>query len=214
MARIGALSITVCLTQPYPPWQLTQPHRLRSMGLQLADYSKSMDGGGNWSVVNTDLASAGIIELVIYPIALHTLYAGTQLGVFKSTNGGATWSAVNNGLIATRILTLVVDPVTPTTLYAGTWGSAFKSIDGGASWSAINEGLPHTQFRPWRLIQRHQASSMPEPMMACSRARTVAQTGTLSTRDWPITRSVFWLLIRSRRRHSTRGHGVTACSRV
>jgi hypothetical protein len=86
-----------------------------------------------------------------------TLYAGTDIGVFKSTNGGANWTAINGGLpyywdyeIGTYhpdVHTLVIDPQTPDTLYAAVscYGDVedgvFKSTDGGANWTAINNGL-------------------------------------------------------------------------
>ncbi|MHB8169105.1 MAG: hypothetical protein ACYDET_05575, partial [Thermoleophilia bacterium] len=65
----------------------------------------------------------------IYSLALspsfatdHTLFAGTNGGVFLSTNAGASWSALNSGLTSTSIYSLALSPsfTTDHTLFAGT----------------------------------------------------------------------------------------------
>ena len=61
---------------------------------------KSIDGGTSWSAVNnglTDMILAfglnpDVRTLAIDPVTPTTLYAGTNLGVFKSTDGGPSWS--------------------------------------------------------------------------------------------------------------------------
>jgi photosystem II stability/assembly factor-like uncharacterized protein len=87
----------------------------------------------------------GVISaLAIDPATTATVYAGTDIGVFKSLNSGWSWSSASTGLSTnTKIKTLAIDPVTPTTLYAGTdvWG-VFKSTNGGRSWTPANYGLP------------------------------------------------------------------------
>ena len=84
---------------------------------------KSINGGGNWSPVNTGLTNAGVTALAIDPATPSTLYAGTENGgVFRSTDGGANWSQVNSGLTASYVKVLTIDPKTPGTLYAGTKG--------------------------------------------------------------------------------------------
>ena len=61
---------------------------------------KSTDEGASWSPVNSGLTDTlqaygvgtNVWALVIDPVTPATLYAGTDLGVFKSTDGGANWS--------------------------------------------------------------------------------------------------------------------------
>ena len=61
---------------------------------------KSTDGGTTWSAVNTGLTDillayqvgTGVGPLVIDPNNPTTLYAGTNLGVFKTTDAGAYWA--------------------------------------------------------------------------------------------------------------------------
>src|SRR5207245_4854736 len=71
-----------------------------------------------------------------------TLYAGTDVGVFKSIDGGGSWGAVNTGLPASSVNVLTIDPQMPATLYAGTDVGVSKSTDGGGSWGAVNTGFP------------------------------------------------------------------------
>lgn len=76
-----------------------------------------------------------------------TLYAGTDVGVYKSEDGGASWSAASAGMPVVRVQAIAIDPATAT-LYAGTLTpngvdsvGIFKSVDGAASWTPINAGL-------------------------------------------------------------------------
>jgi len=76
-----------------------------------------------------------------------TIYARTDVGVFKSINGGTTWAAVNDGLTDTPIQTLASDPRAPDTLYIGNVDGVYKSTDAGASWLAMNNDLTNTDIR-------------------------------------------------------------------
>jgi hypothetical protein len=67
-----------------------------------------------------------VSALAIDPGTPTTLYAGTDVGVFKSTTGGDSWTAVNEGLTNSFVLALAIDPITPTTLYAGTYGGSSR----------------------------------------------------------------------------------------
>jgi hypothetical protein len=44
---------------------------------------ESTDGGNNWGAVNTGLTSAGVYALAIGPLTPETVYAGTDIVVFK-----------------------------------------------------------------------------------------------------------------------------------
>ena len=108
---------------------------------------KSINGGTNWTPINTGLSDTRINSLAINPQAPETLYAGTGEGVFKSTNAGANWIAMNTGLANTLVQALVINPQTPETLYAGRYdGVLLKSTNGGTNWTAINTGLPATRI--------------------------------------------------------------------
>ncbi|MDT7605152.1 MAG: hypothetical protein QOF61_3149, partial [Acidobacteriota bacterium] len=95
---------------------------------QFAGVFKSTDGGGSWSAANNGLTATfngtpSVLPtnaVAINPLAPATLYAATNLGVYKTTDGGATWAASNNGLANKIINGVVVDRLTPANVYAAT----------------------------------------------------------------------------------------------
>jgi photosystem II stability/assembly factor-like uncharacterized protein len=108
--------------------------------LVLAVREPSFAGVNTWT---THGPGGGLVlRIEVDPLSPATLYAATEVGVFKSTNGGGAWTAMNTGLPSLSIRCLAVDPQTPTTLYAGAGGGVSKSVDGGASWSSASTGLP------------------------------------------------------------------------
>jgi photosystem II stability/assembly factor-like uncharacterized protein len=117
---------------------------------------KSTDGGAHWSPSNagfpppscddTTCTALTVSVLVVDPQTPATVYAGTNVGVFKSTDGGSFWIASNTGLTDLVVGVLAVDPQTPATLYAATLTGVFKSTDGGAHWTASDTGLPHASI--------------------------------------------------------------------
>ena len=103
---------------------------------------KSIDGGINWSSMNTGLLSASIWTLAINPVIPTIIYTRTYTRVFKSIDGGANWNPCMTPSSG-RIGTLAIDPVNPDIIYVGTEEhGVYKSIDGGANWEPINAGLP------------------------------------------------------------------------
>ena len=69
-----------------------------------------------------------------------TLFAGTEVGIFRSADSGKTWTPANEGLrvspdnILPNILVLTQEG---NTLYAGTNGALFYSTNGGDSWQQL-----------------------------------------------------------------------------
>ena len=69
-----------------------------------------------------------------------TLFAGTEIGIFRSADSGKTWTPANEGLrvspdnILPNILALTQEG---NTLYACTNGSLFYSTNGGDSWQQL-----------------------------------------------------------------------------
>src|SRR3989441_835027 len=126
------------------PWRSTpqSPSTLYASSSGVGVF-KSIDGGGNWSAVNTGLDTTRCcITLGIDPQTPAILYAGATDAVFKSTDGGGSWhptGLTKPGFIF--IAALAIDPQAPATLYARTYSSGvFKSTDGGVTWSAVNTG--------------------------------------------------------------------------
>src|SRR6185503_5905892 len=88
-----------------------------------------------------------IHALAFDPTAPSTVYAASELGVYKSANGGGNWYRASTGLTTAYIQALAIDPATPATVYAGTaYAGVFKSTNGGWSWSPASNGLPVGSF--------------------------------------------------------------------
>ncbi|GEM_PF-999898 len=59
---------------------------------------KTSNSGGSWSDISGNLPDIPTNALLIDPLTPSTLYAGTDIGVFRSTADGIAWSGFNNGL--------------------------------------------------------------------------------------------------------------------
>jgi photosystem II stability/assembly factor-like uncharacterized protein len=107
---------------------------------------KSLDGGVNWMLVNSELSFApeGVLSITtikIDPKTPNTLYAAVDDQVFKSTNGGENWSAASTGLTTDRIIYLEIDPKSPNNIYLGIDKGLFRSENGGENWSEVGTDM-------------------------------------------------------------------------
>jgi photosystem II stability/assembly factor-like uncharacterized protein len=101
---------------------------------------KSIDAGVTWHTSSLT-APNDIYALAINPKSPQTLYAGTDIGMYRSTDAGANWNPINSGLTAMKINALAIDSTTPSIVYAGTDNGVFRSTDAGNHWSSFNAGL-------------------------------------------------------------------------
>jgi len=111
---------------------------------------ESTDAGGTWSKPGfpvDGLPEVFIVQVIaLDPLTPATIYAGTQVGVFKSIDGGVHWTDTNLPGFPS-VAALAIDPLTPTTLYVATneqGAGVFKSTDGGGTWRVSNLGLADT----------------------------------------------------------------------
>lgn len=94
----------------------------------------SADGGATFEDWTAELSLCGTV-FAIAPTAFDpdTVYAGTELGVFRTTNGGASWTPFQTGMPAVQIkdLDYVVDhtPAGTHRLVAATYGRGLWSRD-------------------------------------------------------------------------------------
>jgi photosystem II stability/assembly factor-like uncharacterized protein len=102
---------------------------------------KSIDGGRNWQVSSSDVASGDFASLAVAPRHPDTLYMSVAESndqgsrVFQSVDAGATWQPLNvDAFDAPRV---VVDSGDPECVYVATGDSLQRSCDAGRTWTAI-----------------------------------------------------------------------------
>ncbi|HMV82629.1 MAG TPA: putative Ig domain-containing protein [Blastocatellia bacterium] len=59
---------------------------------------KTTNNGANWTDVSGNLPDIPTQAFLIDPTNPNTIYAGTDIGVFRSETGGTTWTTFNSGL--------------------------------------------------------------------------------------------------------------------
>jgi len=101
---------------------------------------KSLDGGGSWIPSSAGLNSFGnsapVENIAIDPSSPSTVYAGTQVGVYKTTDGGSSWASIGS---FNTFSFVAIDPSDSSTLYVGSSGAIYKSTNGGANWVQIGD---------------------------------------------------------------------------
>lgn len=105
-------------------------------GCCVAAIYKSSDSGESWTQINSGVETRYFNSLAIDPSKPETLYAATDLGIFKTDNGGTSWTLANFPTL--QILDLKVPPSDPATVYAAGTGGVFQSTDNGQEWTGIN----------------------------------------------------------------------------
>jgi photosystem II stability/assembly factor-like uncharacterized protein len=102
----------------------------------------SNDRGWNWATWNF-----GLLDLHILCLAMssefardETVFAGTEIGIFRSTNGGRAWREVDFPTDRAPVLSLALSPrfASDGVLYAGTetYG-LWRSADRGRTWERL-----------------------------------------------------------------------------
>lgn len=97
---------------------------------------KSTDGGVTWNPTGLNFAMANVTviqRLIIDPSNTNTLYAATNMGVFKSTDAAATWANIRPG----KFYDIEMNPGNNMILYTGDSTGVFRTTNAGASWSAV-----------------------------------------------------------------------------
>ncbi len=100
----------------------------------------SEDAGASW--VHPNSHSGMYLEARVWALASHaatpdTLYAGTDMGVFRWSESAARWTALPSPLH--DVWAIVQHPERPQVLLAGTRPAAFwRSDDGGVNWRRLD----------------------------------------------------------------------------
>ena len=131
------------------------------VGTPSAGLWKSIDGGGTWQSLFTDLPSMGVSSIVVDPDDPSVVYMATgdgdgadtySMGVLKSTDGGATWNTTGlswtlDEARTTRCLRMA--PTDPQRMLCAASGGLFFSADGGGTWDQVRTGnFSDVEFQP------------------------------------------------------------------
>ncbi len=149
------------------------------IGLQLRGVYRSENGGKTWTAVNTGLTDLNVQQLVISPSAPATLFAVTELGVFRTLDAGVSWSPANGGVLgggASASASLVIHPSNPSILYfaGGTVRSVYRTIDAGQTWALATTGFPEGDLERIGCLAVDPVT--PTTVYACGRARFFRST--------------------------------------
>ena len=109
----------------------------------------------NAQAANKGLTAVRIFSLAVDPNVPATVYAGTDIGLYKSTDSGTSWTLVAWPPGATNVWALAILP--DSSVLAGTDAGGWRSTDGGATWTplvgvgvtyawAVDPGSPTTVY--------------------------------------------------------------------
>jgi photosystem II stability/assembly factor-like uncharacterized protein len=133
-------------------WLIDADNKLSKYPADFGHVLRTRDGGLTWESLGvqgalTDrLPAVGVNVVKVDPNDPATLYAGTELGLYRSTDSGATWSRFGAGtlpLVEVRDLCITAGSGR---LTAATYGRGFWQIDTTAATAAGVRGLGDTNF--------------------------------------------------------------------
>ena len=128
---------------------------------------RSVDDGARWErPAPQDAAIGHLIALVADPIRLGTLYATSDLGVFRSTDGARTWETFSSGLGSLRPGPLAISS-DGRWLHLGTDGGGAFSMDLTSSYPCIPSATRLC------LVENRYAVTLLDPSWGPYEARTL-----------------------------------------
>jgi Secretion system C-terminal sorting domain len=90
----------------------------------------SRDGGETFEFIDEGFNKGYISEVKTAPESSDTLYAYSEVGIFKSVDCGVKWERINSA----PIIAFDVSPVDVNRLIAASRGYLYRSFDGGEEW--------------------------------------------------------------------------------
>ena len=141
LAQFGAsVSVTGLAVDPATPTTLYA-------GTQTFGVQKSIDGGLNWTSVNSGLSaqqngSISVGRVWVDPGAPNVILAGSGFGLMRSANGGGAWRMVAGGIAFSP---LAFDALNAGTVYFSDGNSILRSRDDGETFTQIST-LPNQAF--------------------------------------------------------------------
>jgi photosystem II stability/assembly factor-like uncharacterized protein len=104
----------------------------------------SPDDGESWTraSVRVGMHSDAIVKALLPdPHRPGTVWAGTDLGLYRTENNGAAWQLLDTPMSGAMVWSLAVDPVDANVMFAGTGTPStpgiFRSVDAGKTWTRL-----------------------------------------------------------------------------
>jgi photosystem II stability/assembly factor-like uncharacterized protein len=104
----------------------------------------SPDDGESWTraSVRVGMHSDAIVKTLLPdPHRPGTVYAGTDLGLYRTENNGAAWQLLDTPMNGAMVWSLAIDPVDANIVFAGTGTPStpgiFRSADAGKTWKRL-----------------------------------------------------------------------------
>jgi photosystem II stability/assembly factor-like uncharacterized protein len=105
----------------------------------------SPDDGESWTraSVRVGMHSDAIVKALLPdPHRPGTVYAGTDLGLYRTESNGAAWQVLDTPMNGAMVWSLAVDPVDANVMFAGTGTPStpgiFRSDDAGKTWQRLS----------------------------------------------------------------------------
>ncbi|HKF42493.1 MAG TPA: S-layer homology domain-containing protein, partial [Thermoanaerobaculia bacterium] len=82
----------------------------KTTNLNLLRAGDGPDGVATWSSVSNGVPNVPVNALVIDPVCVDHLFAGTDIGVYETTDGGFNWAPFGSGLPRVAVFDLALQP--------------------------------------------------------------------------------------------------------
>jgi len=159
-AGLPARYVTHVTADPLDPQTIYVTHSGFGEDVHDPRVYRSTNRGTNWTSISGNLPDAPVNDLIVDPVILGTIYAGTDLGVFVTRNLGQTWTALGGYMPIQPVWDLELHQASRR-LYAFTHGRSVWMLDLGtvplavpASTSASRLALSAPSPNPARAAAR------------------------------------------------------------
>lgn len=101
---------------------------------------KSTDAGLTWTKKIDSMQTHNFTQIINYR---DTLFASSEVGLFKSLDEGESWDLISQDTIYIDDFVAISNNI----FLAVEWADAYKSNDGGIHWNKLNIKFPHPYYK-------------------------------------------------------------------
>jgi photosystem II stability/assembly factor-like uncharacterized protein len=151
--------------------------------------ARSADRGARWMLWNFGLYDPHILALALSPSFEddHTVFVGTESGVFSSTTGGRSWCELPFPEECSPVLSLAISAAYTFdgVVFAGTEAHGlFRSNNRGQTWARVGEGAISDSVNPIILGPKYPA--IPHLLVLTSEGIFVSRDAGGAWSPWPL----------------------------